>query len=989
MRKFYLASILAVLSGAVFAGTSHHWTLKEGEGSKVIKDSTGTLNGKLVGDVAWAREDDRGWFLNYKGGRAEIASSADLNYPEGVIAQIHFSVNLAEIKKPWTCLFSRGVNYSRGWAVMISRDGKDLMVGLCGMKPGYRTVHANIQSNVDYKLVLLVGDGKVQLLLNGKLLNQYSVSGTLAEKPDKLYLGGNLGYPFAGNIYDFKVMPFSKESVQKLLPAGGNATPGPASLMPVKTIKYPALNFADPKGTVKVYDFKKFSPQPDSAKNGWLFRDNMHFVVPWAGVLNSAQAPDSVPLTYDPELKGEYDVYAGVRTYTGATSIIVAVGNDNYRISLPGTGSKTHYNIEQIIARKVDMTGKKISLQSTGERFTISYLKFIPSKNARAKDYPPFPGAKVEAVEKVTAESIEKKFAEKIATQVAAGHFSPRFYEEKTPMPKVAAASSKRGFMLFNRNWMDMVWSNTVPAADPGNITLHVAATPGETVPTAFALRSLRDLSKVNVKQLTAFKSSAGQKAVTAADIRVVESAIKRTTHFSGRSEFMDMPYYLEPIYAMNIKQGVSKSFFLLLKFAENTPPGDYSADFAVEADGIKTIVPVKATVYPFVLSNIKDLYFGYWTSVSANSNEARKIIQDQALSANSIVVNSSTLLRLKRNQANGLMIDWDNSVFVALADEMKKQKMDGRIFLMTQYIWDQCKNLPDTIREKNYIALIQDIMAKAKAENWPEIVFNSFDEVLSQPEHLPAFIQEVKLQKQAGAKTANDHIWYKTSRPWQKEVDMISSSIDIFINRYNTRNLWYVDDWKTMMQTARKKNVELIAYNSNNALTCSQPAAMRFAAGWFQRSPEGNGCKGQLTWIWHSFSGSPLNDLDGTDWTYIVPPYKGKKGGPTYDLMGMRAGYSDMRYIKTLEETIVQAKKVGKNTADAEKLLTELSASFDCGRFLKESVFFNSSWSEMFEKDGKRYASGVLNLPNGWNLDDYDKNRAKIAAAIIALQKK
>ena len=166
-------------------------------------------------------------------------------------------------------------------------------------------------------------------LLNGKLLNQYPVSGALAEKPDKLYLGGNLGYPFAGNIYDFKVMPFSKESVQKLLPAGGNATPDPASLMPVKTIKYPALNLADPQGTVKVYDFKKFSPQPDSAKNGWLFRDNMHFVVPWAGVLNAALAPDSVPLTYDPALKGEYDVYAGVRTYTGATSIIVTLGNDN------------------------------------------------------------------------------------------------------------------------------------------------------------------------------------------------------------------------------------------------------------------------------------------------------------------------------------------------------------------------------------------------------------------------------------------------------------------------------------------------------------------------------------------------------------------------------------------------------------------------------------------------------------------------------------
>ena len=86
--------------------------------------------------------------------------------------------------------------------------------------------------------------------------------------------------------------------------------------------------------------------------------------------------------------------------------------------------------------------------------------------------------------------------------------------------------------------------------------------------------------------------------------------------------------------------------------------------------------------------------------------------------------------------------------------------------------------------------------------------------------------------------------------------------------------------------------------------------------------------------------------------------------------------------------KSIVKAQKAGKNTAEAEKLLADLSASFDCGKFLKESVFFNSNWSEKFEKDGKRYASGVLNLPNGWNLDDYDKNRAKIAEAIIALQR-
>lgn len=986
MKKVFAAAILAVFfAGSILAGTSHHWTIKEGEGSKIIKDSKGTLNGKLVGDVTWAREDDRGWFLNYKGGRVEVAPGADINYPEGVIAELNFSVNLADVTKPWVCLFSRGVNYSRGWTVMVSRDGKDMMVGLCGMKPGYRTVHANIQSNRDYKLVLVVGDGKVRLILNDKLLGQYPVSGTLTEKPDKLYIGGNLGYPFFGNIYGFKVMPYSMEAVQKLLQSANASAAVPTA--PVRTIKYPPLNLPNPAGTVIFSDFNKFSPKPNVAVNGWLYRDNMHFIIPTAGVLNSAMSPDAVALEYDPAIKGEYDVYAGVRTYTGATSITVGIGNDHYRISLPGTGAKTHYNIEQIIARKVDMTGKKIKLQSTGERFTIGYLKFIPSSKARTKDYPPFPGAKVEKSNAVTSEAIEKKFEEKIASQIASGFFTQRHYVEKKQMPQITDDSRKRGYILFNRNWMDLVWSNTVPASDPGSIKLKVAATPGETVPAAFGLRTLRKLQNVQVKQLTDFKAN-GKKAAVSTNISVVENAKKRTTHFSGRSEFMDMPYYLEPVYEQEIEQGISKKFFLTLALAENVLPGEYEALFAVEADGKRTVIPVQLTVYPFVLAEIKDLYYGYWTGIAANREGARKIIKEQSLSSNSVVVNASTLLRIKGKSVETFDVDWDNSVLVTVAEEMKKHKMSGRIFLMTEYIWDQAKTLPAAEQEAAYIKIIKAIMAKAKAENWPEIVFNSFDEILSQPEHLQAFIKEVKLQKKAGAKTANDHIWYKTSRPWQKEVDEISPYIDIFINRFNTRNLWYVDDWKTMMKTAREKNVELIAYNSNNALTYSQPAAMRFVNGWFQRSPMGNGCRGQLIWTWHSFSGSPLNDLDGTDWTYMVPAYKDKKGGPTYDLMGLRAGYSDMRYIKTLEESIVKAKKSGKNIVEAEKLLAELSSSFDCGRFLKESVFFNSSWSEKFEKGGKRYASGVLNLPNGWNLDDYDKNRAKIAAAIIALQK-
>ena len=989
MRIFYLTSLLALLSGGtVLAGTAHHWPLKEGEGHRIVKDTVGGLDGKLVGKVDWAREDDRGWFLTFDGGTVEVKPSAELNYPEGLIAEIHFSPNLAAGDKPWTCLFSRGSNYKRGWTVMLERDGSSILIGLAGVKPSYKTVGVKLESNREYRLALAVGDGKVRLAVDGKCVAEYPVSGAPAETPDKFYLGGNLQYPFAGNVYDFQVAPYSKEAADKVIPAGKAAAPIPVKPEQPRKISYPALNLPNPEGTVTVSDFNAFSPKPDPAVNGWNFRDNAHFIAPFAGVLHPASAAGSTTLEYDPGLTGEYDLYAGVRTYTNPTAMIIAAGDEYFRISLPGTGPRTHYNIEQLIARKIDMTGKKVKLQSVGQGFSLGYLKWIPSGRPRAKDYPPFPGAKVEKTTPATAESVEKSFEEKIARQIADGHFTPCSYVEKKSMPQITEESRKRGYILFTRNWMDLVWPNTVPARDSGTIVLKTAAARGETVPTAFALHALRDLERVTVKQLTAFTAAGGGKADLKTQISVVESARKRTTDYSRKSEFMEMPYYLEPIRDQKIKQGVSREFFLTFTVPEDALPGEYSAEFAVEADGQSMTVPVRLTVYPFVLAEVKDLYFGFWTPLTAAPEDIRKTIAEQALSANSIVAASSVLLRVKGDRADNFTIDWDRSALVTLGREMKKRKMNGRIYLMTQYLYLKCNELPPADREAAYTKAIREIMEKARAEAWPEIVFNSFDEVLSVPDKLPAFISEVKLQKKAGGKTADDHIWFKTARPYQKEVDEISPWIDIFIVRFNTRNLWYVDSWQTMLRTAREKNVELIAYNSNNALTCSQPAAMRFVNGWFQRSPLGDGCRGQLIWTWFHSSGSPLDDLDGTDWTYIVPPYKDRKGGPTFDLLGLRAGYSDIRYILTLEQAVTEAKAAGKDVSRAEKLLSDLRGSFDCRTFLEQSIYFNSRWSEKFEQDGKRCVSGVLNLPNGWSLDDYDVNRAKIAEAIQTLQK-
>ena len=113
MKKIILA-LFTALAVLPLMAVEHIWNIKDGSGSKICKDSGSDPVDLVIRNpekVVWAREDDRGWFLNYKGGRVEVAPGADINYPEGVIAELNFSVNLADVTKPWVCLFSRGVNY--------------------------------------------------------------------------------------------------------------------------------------------------------------------------------------------------------------------------------------------------------------------------------------------------------------------------------------------------------------------------------------------------------------------------------------------------------------------------------------------------------------------------------------------------------------------------------------------------------------------------------------------------------------------------------------------------------------------------------------------------------------------------------------------------------------------------------------------------------------------------------------------------------------
>jgi len=291
---------------------------------------------------------------------------------------------------------------------------------------------------------------------------------------------------------------------------------------------------------------------------------------------------------------------------------------------------------------------------------------------------------------------------------------------------------------------------------------------------------------------------------------------------------------------------------------------------------------------------------------------------------------------------------------------------------------------------EEVYTRFLTDIEEKRKDNGWGPVVYQTFDEVLSVPSILQDALEDIRIQKKLGLRSCSDHIWYRTSRPYQKVCDEFAPLCDLFILRFSTRSLWYVDVWPEIQRRCKAEGKTLFAYNSNNAVLFSQPAAARYSFGWFHRTA-GADTQGHLIYIYEETYGNPYNDLDGncTDWAFRYPPIGKRKGGPSLDWESYREGADDLRYITTLENRIRAAERSGIDASKEKALLGRLAGSMDMKKFYDESLFITPKWDRAWESRGKFFASGTFNVPNGWQLDDYDRARREIAQAIIALDRK
>ena len=971
IKRCFLLYLLFSAAAVLSAADGGVWKFNDGTDRKLAESGKSGVTGIVHGDnFGWGSEDDRGIFLAFNGrgeGFAEFPASP-VFVPQGDFRiAVRFACDLASVKGVQPLLEKKGA-----YSVAVRPSG-ELTIAFPANNVELTGKNLQIQSGVDCDLSMTRTGNKLTVKLNRQSV-ETSFTGEIPVTDAPLYVGGVPG-------------KFCKSHWFKL--EFGN---------PEKTaaVQKKSVLQSDPPGTVMFYDFVNMEPAGSVAAytfkvDKWVLRkspmllNRTHILHPPAMGGND--------ITFDPKVKGRYDLYVGMRMTDTAGQIQVQVTgmDDYYTVETPARGTK-HTNCHILLEKSLDMTGKKVTLHSVGDRVYFDFIKLVPSE---ANMEYPLPEGSVPVVTREKRKYPAERVAERLKSNPK---YRKRIYISNKTMPAPAKESVESGFMIYPVNYMDMIFPESFPAADTAVPELKISAAKGEFEPGSFCIIPLKDGEKYSFS-VGRFRNGSNEIPAENLKLGYVRHLPRRTIACYGASEYMDGPQYIEGNIPQKFPAKQISQFFLTVKVPENAAPGVYSGSITISAGKNNRVLPVKLTVYPFVL----DRTFGYDIGMSTAmqnigfDDDAAEIKDLRDHGINTLFIQTGIggdYVEISGDTPETIKVDYDNSRLFKIMKEMKRLGFEGHIRMECGFALRYAqKFLPD---KKAYDQAIVNIMSQinnhAKEKCYAPMCFQLYDEIVSHPHMLDAYYEGIKRLKAAGITIIGNHMWKKTTRAYPEKVARCIPYIDIFSMRYNSRNLWYVDAWDEIEDACKEDGKVLHAYNSNNAVTFTQTATMRYMVGWFFRTA-GKGTRGHGTWCYQWPNGNPYEEFDssGSDWIYFYPPNPNENiaGGPSINWECMREGIDDLRYILTLENLIARAAKSGNTQAAAsgKKLLKKLQNAFDIEEMSRRCIFLEQKWEKSGSlPDGTLYASGEFNIPNGVKLADYNRFREAIALEIIKI---
>jgi len=571
----------------------------------------------------------------------------------------------------------------------------------------------------------------------------------------------------------------------------------------------------------------------------------------------------------------------------------------------------------------------------------------------------------------------------------------PIEYVDGSPMPRLSPADSERGYVLFERNYLEMVFPASIPRKEELDPRLDMFATAGEYEPAAFCIRAMKPLEDVRLSATPLRRADGEEIGADHVRVRPVECLMRRGQARWG--EFADgemlVPAYIADSDTTTVGKDETRQIWVTVKVPESAPPGKYTGEIIVRpANAAEARVPVELEVLPFRLVEPEDVYFGMYARMWDDEEEVMRRFKDMREHGMTTVGACGPLGAEIEMEGGKVKVTFDGASNLETA--MKAYMAAGFprpfVWLMSSDVMRWCRKQGELESDefaRCYRQVVEAILAEGRKRGWPEIIWQPLDEPFEHTQRLAATKRCLQILKTIpGLRTEEDG---PNGNP--STLEELYDLCDILVYHDGPvlqRGTYDARAWAQFLERLKKDGKEVWFYNID--LTGYHPEVMRFGYGFGLKAARATG---MIEWSYMTAVRPEKPEVvyeRSRAYTFRYPKTAAHPGGPSIGWEATREGVDDYKYIATLERLIAKCRKTGGKAAvpasEAERFLEKHLAGVDFNGCTGRACQGDWTGKKGWLKGGGKFVSGSYKMAIGWRFADYDRTRREIADWIIKL---
>lgn len=179
---------------------------------------------------------------------------------------------------------------------------------------------------------------------------------------------------------------------------------------------------------------------------------------------------------------------------------------------------------------------------------------------------------------------------------------------ESAPLAGISPKDKARGYILFNRYYMDPVYPYTIPKEEEIGLELKTFTAQGQTGIVALGVYPLKNLKGVEIT-VSDLKTEGGA-GISKEKIKahIVRYKIRRHSRLKLPVVWAVERCLVRPAVTMDMEKGVAREYFIEIRTPADAKPGNYTGEIAFKPANRKGInVRLKLKVLPFQLITTDD----------------------------------------------------------------------------------------------------------------------------------------------------------------------------------------------------------------------------------------------------------------------------------------------------------------------------------------------------------------------------------------------